>query len=196
MIIKKNDPNSIKAVAESINGGGVVILPTDTVYGFSALADHYGRRESGGDHRIRVIKGRSETKPMIELIPDPLSIFKYTDDKIPESLLNKWPGSLTIIVHLKDVSSSTASSPTVAFRCPGDEWLRSVISLCDYPIYSTSVNRSGSPVLDEVSLIKAEFEDEVSMIVDDGDKQGALPFTIVSIDSGEVKILRQGAVRI
>ena len=83
---------------------------------------------------------------------------------------------------------------TTAFRCPGDQWLRQVIAECGSPIYSTSVNRSGQPVLDcEEDIIK-EFGCEVDLIVKDGDKKGAKPSTIVSITDGQIKVLRQGDV--
>ncbi len=86
--------------------------------------------------------------------------------------------------------------PTVAFRCPGDEWLRTVIERCGAPLYSTSVNRSGSPVLETFDEIKAEFEEEADVIVDDGDKKGSLPSTLILLEEDGFKILRQGAVKI
>ena len=193
MIINKSDIDSVGKTAEVLKKGGICILPTDTVYGFSGIVD--GR---GTDATIRAIKGRSETKPFIQLIAAPEDLKKYTDDKIPESLLAKWPGALTIIVHVKDDAplAPEAKLPTIAFRCPGDQWIRSVISEVGVPIYSTSVNRSGQPVLDEVEAIKTEFGKEVDLIVNDGDKKGALPSTLVCLESGQVKVLRQGSVKL
>lgn len=193
MIINKSDIDSVGKTAEVLKKGGICILPTDTVYGFSGIVD--GR---GTDATIRAIKGRSETKPFIQLIAAPEDLKKYTDDKIPESLLAKWPGALTIIVHVKDDAplAPEAKLPTIAFRCPGDQWIRSVISEVGVPIYSTSVNRSGQPVLDEVEAIKNEFGKEVDLIVNDGDKKGALPSTLVCLENGQVKVLRQGSVKL
>ena len=141
------------------------------------------------DDRIRTIKGRAETKPMIQLIACPEDLAKYTGDNVPVNLLQKWPGALTIIVN-------DNRGGTTAFRCPGDEWLRKVIAACGGPIYSTSVNRSGQPVLDEQDAIIKEFGREVDLIVTDGDKKGAKPSTIVSITDGTVKLIRQGDVEI
>ena len=73
-------------------------------------------------------------------------------------------------------------------------WLRNVIAECGFPIYSTSVNRSGSPVLDSVRGIEKEFANEVDLIIDDGDKKGSLPSTIVLLENGGWKVLRQGSV--
>ncbi|MCR4901102.1 MAG: L-threonylcarbamoyladenylate synthase, partial [Treponema sp.] len=140
-------------------------------------------------NRIRAIKGRAETKPMIQLIATPQDLAKYTSDNVPASLLQKWPGALTIIVN-------DNRGGTTAFRCPGDEWLRNVIAECCSPIYSTSVNRSGQPVLDEQSAIIKEFGSEVDLIIIDGDKKGAKPSTIVSLLDDQIKILRQGSVKL
>ncbi len=109
-------------------------------------------------------------------------------------MLSYWPGPLTIIVNNKN--ESLDGLKTIAFRCPGDEWLRNIIAGTGAPIYSTSVNRSGNPVLDTEAAIKAEFEKDVDLIVLDGDKKSAVPSTIVSVAGGEVKVLRQGAVKI
>ncbi len=188
-IIQKSDEASAEKTAQVLALGGVVIIPTDTVYGFSGIVGN------GSDDRIRAIKGRAETKPLIQLIACPEDLKKYTDDIIPPELLQKWPGALTIIVKAKTAPGGSAVS-TIAFRCPGDEWLRKVISMCKAPIYSTSVNRSGQPVLDTQASIIEEFQSEVDLIVKDGDKKGALPSTLVSITDGAVKILRQGSVEV
>ena len=182
-IVSKGAADSVERTAQVLKNGGVVIIPTDTVYGFS------GSVSFSTDERIRKIKGRAETKPMIQLIARPEDLQLYTNDTVPADLLQKWPGALTIIVNNK-------SGGTTAFRCPGDQWLRRVISECGSPIYSTSVNRSGQPVLDEEAAIINEFTNEVDLIIKDGDKKGAKPSTIVSITDGQIKVLRQGDVQI
>lgn len=85
------------------------------------------------------------------------------------------------------------SSETVAVRCPGDEWLRRVIVLCGSPIYSTSVNRSGFPVLSKIQEIKDEFEKDVDLIVDSGDSESSVPSTIVRLDGKKIVVVRNGA---
>ncbi len=199
LIKNKNDQESIKTTADTLKNGGIVIIPTDTVYGFSGIVDLKNASSNfETDAKIRTIKGRAETKPLIQLIARPEDLRLYTDDEIPDSLLSKWPGALTIIVHTKKDSplAEHAAIPTIAFRCPGDEWLRKIIAECGAPIFSTSVNRSGQPVLDTPAAIISEFENEVDLIIDDGDKKGALPSTLVTIENGEVKVLRQGTVEI
>lgn len=193
MICRKSDDVSAQIAADYLRRGKVVVLPTDTVYGFSGIVDgrHYSFHT---DKKIMQIKGREENKHFIQLISKPEDLKKYTRDLVPDELLSVWPGPLTIIVH---TFAEDGNFETTAFRCPGDEWLRKVISICGAPIYSTSVNRSGNPVLDNITQIKNEFGKEVELIVDDGDKKGGVPSTIVSIDeTGKVKVVRQGSVSI
>lgn len=193
MICRKCDEESLQIAVNYLRRGKVVVLPTDTIYGFSGIVD--GRHYSFHTYeKICSIKNRDEGKNFIQLISKPEDIKKYTRDVIPDYLLEKWPGSLSIIVH---TFAEDGNFETTAFRCPGDEWLRKVIAQCGAPIYSTSVNRSGQPVLDNIHQIKAEFGKDVELIVDDGDKKNGVPSTIVAIDEkGEVKVLRQGAVEI
>jgi len=194
MNCKKTASDSIERSIEILKKGGVIILPTDTVYGFSGIVDSEATTNFKTDAKIRAIKGRAETKPLIQLIATPEQIFSYTDDEIPATLLSKWPGALTIIVHVNKNYPYGPEGTTVAFRCPGDQWIRKIIAGCGAPIFSTSVNRSGEPVLDEEQAILKEFEQEVDLVVTDGDKKNALPSTLVSIENGNIKVLRQGTV--
>lgn len=193
MICRKSDEQSASIAADYIRRGKVVVLPTDTIYGFSGIVDgrHYSFHTS---QKIFSLKGRDENKPLIQLISKPEDIKKYTRDVIPEKLLSFWPGPLTIIVH---TFASDGKFETTAFRCPGDEWLRKVIAGCGAPIYSTSVNKSGESSLCNIQQIKKEFGKDVELIIDDGDKSGGVPSTIVKIEeNGSIKVLREGAVKL
>ncbi|MBE6354429.1 L-threonylcarbamoyladenylate synthase [Treponema sp.] len=197
MTCSKTDSESIEKISDVLKNGGIVILPTDTVYGFSGVVDLKGRKEFFCDDRIRQIKGRSETKPLIQLIAKPEDINLYTDAAIDPELLSKWPGPLTVIVPLKKDSPLKTDLKTIAFRCPGDEWLRKIIENCGVPLYSTSVNRSGSPVLCTEKEIISEFENECDLIVLAGDTENALPSTIVKVEEGKpYTVVRQGALKL
>lgn len=200
MICHKSDDDSVQKCVSVLKNGGIVIIPTDTVYGFSGIVDSSAHFNT--DAIIRKIKGREEYKPFIQLIASPEDIKNYTDDIIPQKLLDCWPGPLTIIVNTKKNTGagagtgSAANTGTIALRCPGDEWLRKIISECGASIYSTSVNRSGQPVLDEENAIISEFEGEVELIVADGDRKNSVPSTIVRVENGEYKVIRQGFIKI
>jgi L-threonylcarbamoyladenylate synthase len=187
MIIKKSDANSIDLTVEKLLQGDIVIIPTDTVYGFSGVVNS----DFSSDVKIRIIKGREEAKPFIQLIGSPKDIQYYTDEKIDEKYLSLWPGPLTIIVPQKEDKSKT-----IALRCPNDDWLRKVIELTGFSIYSTSVNYSGKEILSDIYDIVEEFDKDVALIVDDGNKRESKASTIISIINGEVKLIRQGELQI
>lgn len=179
MVILKKDPKSADLAASLLKKGEVIIIPTDTVYGFSGIMPFT-------KEKIIKIKKRSGEKNFISLIEKPQDVFKYTDSPIPDSIFSLWPGALSIIV--KDKQGGGTSS----FRCPQDAWLRDLIGRTGFPIYSTSVNYSGLPVLSDIDEIVREFEDKVSLIVDGGELRG-LSSTIVSLTGESPCIIRQGA---
>ena len=125
----KCDSESIRITAEALKNQKIVIIPTDTVYGFSGIVSS-GAGDSdchcdGTDTEIRRIKGREAYKPFIQLIAEPEDIKQITDDEIPDELFSFWPGALTIIVNDKRYPcDKDGKKTTVAVRCPGDAWLR------------------------------------------------------------------------
>ena len=191
MICHKSDTNSKDLVVQNLKENRVVIIPTDTVYGFSAAVVFDKNGKSLNSEKICNLKGRNENKPFIQLISTPSEIQNITNQKIPSNLLKFWPGPLTIIVKDKNNENST-----IAVRCPGDQWLRNVIKDCGFPLYSTSVNLSGCPILETEEEILKTFSDKVNLIVLDGDKKNGVPSTIVKIDGESFSVLRQGAIKL
>ena len=205
MRLQKSDPHSIELCAAALVRGEVVIIPTDTVYGFSGIVPE-------SEERIRRIKGRDETKPFIQLIAEPEDIALYSDSSLPPVIRSLMPGAVTVIVKniiknaeltlvpaedsVSGLADNAFCGTTTAFRCPDDDWLRTLIRKCGKPLYSTSVNRSGFPVLTDIGMMEKEFAAEVFCIVDGGEKKEALPSTIVDLSGGTPKIVRQGAVKI
>ncbi len=183
MILLKSNPNTLNIVSKALLENKVVIIPTDTVYGFSGIVPH-------SDSIIRAIKGRDEVKPFIQLIAHPDEIKKYSNTIIPNKIAKHMPGPLTIIV--KNIYGDS----TTAFRCPNDEWLLELIQRCKVPLYSTSTNRSGKAILFDVNQMKKEFGNEVFCIVDGAlsESESTKPSTIVDISKGDITIVRQGAV--
>ena len=184
MVISKEQHNSIEITVEKLRNKEVVIIPTDTVYGFSGIVPWT-------EDSIREIKGREENKPFIQLIANPKDVYYYTNEKIDDKILSIWPGPLTIIVPQKEDETKT-----IALRCPADDWLRKVIDLAGFSIYSTSVNYSGKKILSDIYDIVKEFDKHVSLIVDDGDKRESKASTIISVINKEVKLVRQGELNV
>jgi L-threonylcarbamoyladenylate synthase len=171
----------LEEAARLLASGGVAILPTDTLYGFSGLVPT-------SDRAIRAIKGRGETKPFIRLLASPADISLHTDAVLPPELLKHWPGPLTIVVPLK------ATGTTAAFRVPADPWLRSLIARLGAPIYSTSVNRAGSPPFTDPEAMAAEFAKEVPLMVRAPRPLLGPPSTLVALTSTGYTVLRKGAL--
>ena len=150
--------------------------------------------------------------PFIQLIAEPEDIALYSDSSLPPVIRSLMPGAVTVIVKniiknaeptlvpaedsVSGLADNAARAATTAFRCPDDDWLRTLIRKCGKPLYSTSVNRSGFPVLTDIGMMEKEFAAEVFCIVDGGEKKEALPSTIVDLSGGTPKIVRQGSVKI
>ena len=180
MIISKSSSDSADIAARFLRENKLIIIPTDTIYGFSGIVP-------GSASLIIAAKGRDEGKPFIQLVSSPASLAKYTRDRINPSLLSLWPGAVTIIV-------GNLNGGTTAYRCPGDAWLRSVIEKTGAPIYSTSVNKAGEKALKTIREIIDEFGQIADLVVDDGDHAEASASTIVDATGDVYRIIRQGSV--
>lgn len=183
MIIPKLEPSSLEKAVSALLSGRLVVLPTDTIYGFSALDTKEGEKA------IRKAKGRGAEKGFIRLVAAPGDIKRYSSAKISPNLLSLWPGPLTLVLPLDE-------GETAAFRCPGDTWLREVVAKAGRAIFSTSVNISGDAPLFRARDIEAMFGGIASLIIEDErlERGGeALPSTIVDVSSRPYRVLRQGA---
>ena len=180
MVIKKADPRSSDTVHRVLAEGGVVILLCDTIYGIVGISPQT-------DRRISAIKGRSTHKPFLSLIPDVSWLNRFTDLSLPEPLRELWPGRLTLIFPAK-------GGGTIGLRVPQDAYLREVVSALGAPLNSTSVNREGELPLNRISEIVRRFEDQVDLVVDSGDAEGAVPSTVLDLTKSPFEVIRQGAV--
>ena len=183
MILSKAAPGSLEAAAAALRGGKLIVLPTDTIYGFSAI-------DTGeGAALIQKAKGRAAEKGLIRLIASPTWLKRYTSASLSEALLAFWPGALTLVAPLDGGGSA-------AFRCPGDAWLRQVIEKAGSAIFSSSVNASGETPLSKAADIEERFGDDAELIIEDEalDEATPLPSTIVDACARPYRVLRQGAV--
>jgi L-threonylcarbamoyladenylate synthase len=182
MRIAVTDPALPSRLLEVLAGGGVVIMPCDTIYGIVGIAP-------ASEPRIRALKSR-EQKSFLQLIASADWLSRFSDIELAQGLSALWPGPLTLIVPAR------GSSRTVALRVPDDPLLRELLQELDRPLYSTSVNRSGEPALWRIEDIAAAFESSIDLLVDAGDLEGRLPSTILDLTSSPFRILRQGALQV
>lgn len=177
MIIKTDQKDIISIVSQILLNNGVVILPSDTIYGFSCIP---GEPEK----RIESIKGRDTGKHFLKLtLPEYLP--ELTNCTPSPNLMAYWPGPLTLIVPGK-------KNPTEGIRVPDNQFLQNILKTIKKPLISTSVNYSGTPPLNNIDEIIRTFEDKVDLIVDGGTLSPSLPSTIVDITCISPKIVRQG----
>lgn len=175
------DPSLFDTLIDILEKLGIAIIPCDTIYGIVGIAPE-------SEQRIRVLKGREE-KSFLRLIPSSDWLSRFTDCSLPPQLERFWPGPLTIIFPAK-----VEQHKSVALRIPDDPLLLRLMRRLAKPLFSTSVNISGQPVLWRIRDILKMFEDKVDLVVDAGDRAGAVPSTIIDITEKPYKVLRRGAV--
>ncbi|MBR2340279.1 MAG: threonylcarbamoyl-AMP synthase [Clostridia bacterium] len=185
---------SIARAAEIIRSGGLVVFPTETVYGLGADGTNPTAAE-----KIYGAKGRPADNPLIIHIADPVDAEKYTyTNEVYYRLAEQFmPGPITVIMRAKDAVAlnTRAGLPTVAVRCPRTPIARELIRLSGVPIAAPSANLSGSPSPTCAKHVIDDMMERVDMIIDGGDSDIGVESTIVKIeDDGSLTLLRPGAV--
>ena len=180
---------NIDKICDILNDGGLIISPTDTVYGImgDALNDDVVRK-------IYDIKKRPYSKPLLLLMSDLDMIFEYTNSlnsneiKLLQSVLG-----VTVILKKNEKISNliTASDDYVGIRIPDNKELIEIISKLNRPVVSTSCNISDEEVITSISLLDDSLKNSVDYIYDGGDVN-SLPSTIVKFDNEKLIVLRAG----
>ena len=178
--------------------GSVIAIKTDTVYGLVCNAyDEYACK------KIYKIKKRDGNKPLAIFVKSIENVKNYIDnnelsDKVLSMLNRYWPGALTVVFNKKKgiLDHLTCGSSTIGVRIPKDSQILDILEKVDFPLAETSCNISGEKDYKNASEIRKKLGDEVDLIVDDGEITDSLPSTVIRINDGEIKILRQGAIHI
>lgn len=179
-----------RAVTE-LRGGGLVVMPTDTVYGVAADAF-----DAEGTRKIFQAKRRSRSFPLPVLIRGPKQLLGLVT-QVPETaellMAAYWPGALTIVVRSDPNLSWNlgAAEGTVAVRMPFDDVALAIIREVG-PMAVTSANLSGQPPARTVAAAQEQLGDAVGVYVDDGRRRGTMPSTIVDLTRREPHVLRAG----
>lgn len=197
-IVKVNpdniDYNIIKEAADIINRGGIVVFPTETVYGIGADA----LNEEAVD-KIFMAKGRPQDNPLIVHIAEFDELYDLVLD-VPRNAIilaeKFWPGPLTMILYKKNTLSDkiTAGLNTAAIRLPSNKIALSIIKESNKPIAAPSANISGRPSPTDASHVIEDLMGKVDMIIDGGSTNIGLESTVVDMTSKVPMILRPGGV--
>jgi L-threonylcarbamoyladenylate synthase len=183
-------------IIKSLKDGGVGVIPTDTVYGIVCSALNEKSVE-----KVYEIRRRRPDKPCIILIADisDLSLFGIEIDspsnQVTNQLINQlWPGQVSIILPCDkgEFSYLHRGTNTLAFRLPANEDLRAMLRETG-PLIAPSANPEGQATAITIEKAREYFPENVDFFEDAGPRVGE-PSTVVSIDNGEIRILRQGSV--
>lgn len=186
--------DDIAYAAEVIRGGGLVVFPTETVYGLGADATNPSAARA-----VYAAKGRPSDNPLIIHLAHPTDVESYAFSNSTYYLLAEkfMPGPLTIVLNAKDTipRETRGGLDTVAVRCPESLVARALIKEASVPIAAPSANLSGSPSPTNASHVIADMDGRVDVIIDGGDCDFGLESTILKIDAErEVTLLRPGKI--
>jgi tRNA threonylcarbamoyl adenosine modification protein (Sua5/YciO/YrdC/YwlC family) len=168
----------LEEIAATLASGGVVLLPTDTIYGLHAVST-----DPDAIARISVMKGREEGKAFLLLAASTAQL-EALGCVVPAILNDIWPASLTAVLQ--------QGEHTLAARIPTVGWLRALAERLG-PIVSTSANRSGEPPITTPSELPRELQMMLDGVVDAGPRKGEVS-AIVDFTGNEPRFIRDGEV--
>lgn len=177
----KADEAGLLAATKTLLSGGVVVIPTDTVYGLAAHPDF-----PQAVARLYAIKGRDAVKPIALLAADAEAASRFVggfDGVTSRVAARNWPGALTIVAKGEGL------------RVPDHEWTRSLLAACGGLLRVTSANLSGQRAASEAEQALADVGLSADLVVDGGVSPGGASSTVVKIESGQIFVLREGPVR-
>ena len=181
------DRATIEQAASILEEGGLIIFPTETVYGLAALVDN---KPAVG--KLYQLKNRSLDKPLTLHIANFATVEEVIDE-IPQCarrlMEQYWPGPLTIIMKATD-------GKKVGFRMPSNSIAREIIMATTGLIGASSANLSGVAPPLTVSDIAQPLLDDVDLVIDGGRTEYEGASTIVDVSDGSLVILREGPIRL
>lgn len=184
----------LMVAAEVIQAGGLVVYPTDTLYGIGA--DPWN---ADAVRRLRELKGRDGTKPMLVICPSVESALSLVVGVAPvaRTLMEKfWPGALTLVLRAAATAppSVVSTSGTIGIRVPDHRISRRLSELAGVPLISTSANLSGFPAGTRVDSIERDLGSGIDLYLDGGALDGLLPSTMIDVSSSPPVLIREGAL--
>ena len=188
------DAKTPAIAAEIICQGGLVAIPTETVYGLGANG-----LDPEAVAKIFVAKGRPSDNPLILHVADASDMEKFCHS-IPEQAYlvaeKFWPGPLTMVLPARDSVplSTRANLPTVAVRCPDNAVTREIIRLAGVPVAAPSANISGKPSTTSAQHVLHDHDGKIPAVVDGGCCRVGVESTIVDLTEERPRLLRPGGI--
>jgi L-threonylcarbamoyladenylate synthase len=191
-ILPATDPQAIDQAIQTLESGGLVAFPTDTVYGLAARLF-----DPAGIDRLYAVKGRDSAKAIPVLLSSPDELPQVTTGMNPAArrLAQRfWPGPLTLVVpRCPDLPENLSNLPTIGVRMP-DHPLALALMRRSGPLAVTSANQSGGENTCTAQEVLAQLGGRIELILDGGRTPGGSPSTVVDCSGAELAILRQGPI--
>ena len=182
--------------AEILRSGGLVAVPTETVYGLAARAD-----DGAAVARIYEAKGRPDFNPLIVHVASLQAAERFAEFSEPARALAQryWPGPLTLVLPKKKsatlADAVTAGLPTIAMRVPAHPVMRALLQDTDLPLAAPSANRSGFISPTSATHVLASLDGRIDAVIDGGSCDSGVESTIVKVEqTGALRVLRPGPI--
>lgn len=193
-ILDMDHPQVLDRAISILNAGGVIAIPTDTVYGLAADAWN-GEAVS----KLYKVKGRSEMKSIPVLLRGEGAIDELAADlseRVRALAAEFWPGPLTLVVDRKsELPSEISATDTVGVRAPDHEFALSLLRKYG-PLAATSANPSGQPGATTAAQVVESLRGKIDLIIDGGETAGGIPSTVVDLTATSPALLREGPISI
>jgi len=190
------DPSLISQAASIIKENGILIHPTENLYGFGAQI-----HDISSIQKIAELKHRkTNTKGFVVLVSDYIQLDRLIAEanKTEKDLMQKyWPGPLTLVLRAKKEfwKNPICFRKKIAVRMVGNDITRSILKEANLPIISTSINISGEKSINDPKIIEKKFGNDVAgIVIDHINNFSEKPSTIVKVIGKKIFILRKGAV--
>ena len=186
--------DSVKQASEILRSGGIVAVPTETVYGLAASA-----YSDDAIKRVFEAKGRPQDNPLIvhisslEMLND---VARNISDVAHQCAKAFWPGPFTMVLPKahKIASSVSAGLDTVAVRFPSEKIICDIISMSGLPLAAPSANTSGRPSPTTALHVIDDLDGKIDAVVIGGDSTVGVESTVVSLVDDKPRLLRPGAI--
>lgn len=193
-MIQQDSEHTRSEAAKIIAAGGVIAFRTDTFYGLGA-----DPLNSSAVQKIRDLKGREDTKPILLLISDEAQVDRFIEQADFFKIVAKghWPAPLTLIgVARPEVPIElTAGTKSLGIRLPDDDNVRALVRACGGALTATSANVSGEPPARTAKEVANYFPAGIDLIIDGGEVTATDPSTVVDVSGPKVRLIREGAIR-
>ena len=189
------DDRSLVLAAEVIQAGGVIVYPTETLYGIGANA-----LNPAAVAKVRQAKGTESGKPMLLLVPESASVRLLVTEISPiaAALMEAfWPGPLTIVFPASSAvpGEVLGGGTSVGIRVPSSALCIRLLRLAGSPLVSTSANEPGGPPLRSVDAIQKALARGVDLFLDAGELPESKPSTVVDVTQDPPRLLRAGQIK-